>query len=266
MGRLHAFEFNDQPWLPEALRRAELDYLGFVIAKSRVFSTLAPRLAALVDASGHDRIIDICGGGGGPYPELLRAVDAVRGRPTELVLTDLHPNPGVLARLGDGAANIRVEPLPVDARHVPPSLAGARTLFDGLHHFRPADARALLADAAAARAPILVAEASERSVQAVIACLLIPLFVILVMPLVRPRSLWTLLLTYVVPLVPLLIMFDGLISCLRTYRVDELRALTAGLDDGYVWEAGAERRAGRAVTWLAGHPAEPSTRPPAADV
>lgn len=32
--RVHAFELNDQPWLPEALRRAETDYLGFVVAKA----------------------------------------------------------------------------------------------------------------------------------------------------------------------------------------------------------------------------------------
>jgi hypothetical protein len=138
---------------------------------------------------------------------------------------------------------------------VPPSLTGARTLFDGLHHFRPADARALLADAAAAGAPILVAEASERSVQAVIACLLIPLFVIVVMPWVRPRSLTALVLTYLIPIVPLLILWDGIVSCLRSYRVDELRALSDGLGSGYVWEAGAERSRGRAVTWLAGRPA-----------
>jgi hypothetical protein len=255
MGRLHAFEFNDQPWLPEVLRRAETDYLALVIRKARAFTPLAPRLAALVDAAGCDRIVDVCGGGGGPYPELLRLVDGIRGRPTELVLTDLHPNPGMLARVGAGNARITIVAEPVDARRVPASLDGARTLFDGLHHFRPADARALLADAAAARAPILVAEASERSVAAVIACLLIPLFVIVVTPFVRPRSLVALLLTYLVPIVPLLILWDGVVSCLRCYRLDELRALCAGLDENYVWEAGAERIHGRAVTWLAGRPA-----------
>ena len=49
------------------------------------------------------------------------------------------------------------------------------------------------------------------------------------------------------PLLPLCIFWDGLVSCLRTYRVDELRALVDGLDDGYRWEAGTVRKAGRNV-------------------
>lgn len=245
--RLHLFEFNDQPWLPETLRRAETGYLGVLIRKARVFAPLAPRLSALVDLcsgdDGRDRIVDLCSGGGGPYPDLLALVDGARGRATTLTLTDLHPN----AALGVVAA---------DARAVPPSLPGVRTLFDGLHHFAPADARAIFADAAAARAPILVGEASERSVPALIACLLIPLFVLLAMPFVTPRASLALLLTYVVPILPLIIFWDGLVSCLRTYRVDELRALVAGLDDGYAWEAGELRRAGRAVTFLVGRPTQ----------
>lgn len=108
-----------------------------------------------------------------------------------------------------------------------------RTLFDGLHHFAPADARAVLADAAAAREPILVAEASERSAAALV-------------------------LTYLVPLLPLCIFWDGLVSCLRTYRVDELRALVADLNDGYRWETGTVRKAGRNVTFLLGTPQLPA--------
>lgn len=254
MARVHAFELMDQPWWPERLRRAATDYLAFVVSKSGAFTPLAPRIAALVDGAAEPRIVDLCAGGGGPYPALLDAVDAARGgRATELVLTDLHPNSGAAARNDD--RRVRVEPRPVDALHVPPELAGVRTLFDGLHHFTPADARALLADAARSRAPILVAEASERSAAAIVGSIFIPLFVLLVMPLVRPRSLVALVLTYLVPILPLAIFWDGLISCLRTYRGDELRALVAGLDDGYRWEAGTVKKAGRNVTFLVGQPA-----------
>jgi hypothetical protein len=252
--RLQAFELNDQRWLPEALRRAETDYLAFVISKAGAFTPLAPRLAALLDGAGQDRIVDLCAGGGGPYPALAAAVDALRGRPSELVLTDLHPSPRALSRVEGSGVRARLEAEPVDALKVPAALGGVRTLFDGLHHFPPAEARALLADAARTGTPILVAEASERSLPALIATLLIPLSVLLVMPLVRPRSATTLLFTYVVPLLPLFIFWDGLISCLRTYRVDELRALVAGLDAGYTWEAGAVRKLGRAVTYLIGRP------------
>ena len=252
MRRVHAFELMDQPWWPSPLRRAATDYLAFVISKAGAFTPLSARLGALVDGAAEPRIVDLCAGSGGPYPALLDAVDAARaGRATELVLTDLHPS----ARSAAAAdPRVRSEPRAVDARQVPRELRGVRTLFDGLHHFAPADARAVLADAATARQPILVAEASERSPAAIIGSLFIPLFVLLVMPFVRPRSAAALLLTYLVPLLPLCIFWDGLVSCLRTYRVDELRALVDGLDDGYRWEAGSVRKAGRNVTYLVGTP------------
>jgi len=256
VGRVHAFELMDQSWWPERLRRAATDYLAFVISKSGAFTPLAPRLAQLVDGTAEGRIVDLCAGGGGPYPALLDAVDAARGgRKTALVLTDLRPNVDAGRRIGAGDARVTLEPRSVDALAVPPELGGVRTLFDGLHHFAPADARALLADAARSRAPILVAEASERSPAAIVASVFIPLFVLLVMPLVKPRSWPALALTYLVPILPLAIFWDGLVSCLRTYRVDELRALVAGLDDGYRWEAGTVKKAGRNITFLVGEPA-----------
>lgn len=42
-------------------------------------------------------------------------------------------------------------------------------------------------------------------------------------------------------------------SCLRTYRPDELLALTGGLD-GYRWEASELRTRGAIVTYLIGEP------------
>jgi hypothetical protein len=251
MRRLHSFELIDQPWWPAPLRRAATDYLAFIVTKAGVFTALAPRLAALVDGAPAPRIVDLCAGGGGPYPALLDAVDAARsGRATEVVLTDLHPH----ERMQSRDARVHVESRSVDARAVPGDLGGVRTIFDGLHHFAPAEARAVLADAARARTPILVAEASERAAAAIVGAIFIPLFVLLVMPLVRPRSWLALLLTYLVPILPLAIFWDGLISCLRTYRVDELRALVADLGDGYRWEAGSVRKAGRNITFLVGSP------------
>ena len=253
--RVHAFELMDQRWFPSRLREAATGYLAFVIAKSGAFSPLAPKLVELVDASGSDQIVDLCAGGAGPYPQLMQQVEALRDRPTELVLTDLRPSPNALVRIeGRTRGGARVESDAIDARQVPRRLRGVRTLFDGLHHFRPDDARRVLADAMEARASILVAEASERSVLAIVGAIFIPVFVALVMPFVRPRSWLTLALTYLLPLVPLAIFWDGLVSCLRTYRVDELRALTAGLDGGYQWEAGGIRRAGRTITFLVGRP------------
>ena len=87
---------------------------------------------------------------------------------------------------------------------------------------------------------------------------LIPLAVLMVTPFIRPFRPSRLLWTYLVPVVPFIVLFDGIISCLRTYNPSELEALTAELtsENKYVWQFG-EQKAEKSllpVTFLIGYP------------
>jgi len=63
-----------------------------------------------------------------------------------------------------------------------------------------------------------------------------PLFVALATPFIRPFRWGRLFWTYVVPLVPLTCLWDGLVSQLRAYTVEELDRLTGDLaPDSYQW-------------------------------
>jgi hypothetical protein len=253
MPRLHLLEWNDQPWLPAVLRRAETRYLAAALDLVRPFTALAPRIAALAAVTG-DRVVDLCSGGAGPWPHLAAAVTAARGAPVAVTLTDRFPDPAAFAAATAAEPAIRGEPTPVDATAVPAQLSGVRTLFDAFHHFRPAAARAILADAHDRGQPIVVAEVVRRRLAAVLPMLLvIPLLVLALTPRLRPVSGWQLVLTYLIPVVPLIVTWDGVVSALRAYRPGELRALTAGLD-GFSWEAGEVKARGAVVTYLIGAP------------
>ena len=78
-------------------------------------------------------------------------------------------------------------------------------------------------------------------------------------PFLRPFRWSRLLWTYLIPLVPVVTLFDGLVSCLRTYTVRELRELTERLDaNDYHWEIGTVK--GKTtpipITYLIGVPIE----------
>ncbi|MBN9687773.1 MULTISPECIES: hypothetical protein [unclassified Corallococcus] len=248
--RLHLFEFLDQSWLPTALRRGEVDYLHVVLDKTRPYDTVAPQLADLLRMSGTNRVIDLCSGTGGPWRTLLPALRRVHGE-AEVVLTDLHPTPAL--ELPEGA---RYHDTPVDVMRVPEELTGLRTLFEGLHHFRPKQAKALLADAATRGLPIAAFELTQRSLLYVLfqLLLIIPL-VWGFTPLIRPRSGWRFVFTYLIPIIPLLILWDGVVSSLRTYTPEDLDELTEGLDaHGYRWHSGVHKANGMTITYLIGLP------------
>jgi hypothetical protein len=248
MPRLHLFELCDQPWLPRVVRDAETRYLAAAIALGRPFKPLAPKIADAMAAARTDRIVDLASGGAGPWPALASDVASAGSRTPSVTLTDLFPNVDAYQRAG-----VAFEATPVDARNVPAHLDGVRTMFDGLHHLRPVDARAVLADAHRARQPIVIGEALSRRLPMLLSTLLIPLFVLLLTPRARPTPL-VLVLTYLVPILPLVIAWDGFVSCLRTYTPRELEAMTDGLD-GYRWEAGTVRHRGATMTYLVGAPA-----------
>jgi hypothetical protein len=252
--RLHLFELLDQEWYPTALRDHCTNYLATLGQRMGIFDGAAPLLLRGLEAGGTDTVLDLGSGGGGPLPRLGGILAKEHGRKVRVVQTDLFPN--TQARQRAIAAGAEYLEQPVDATKVPPDHRGMRTLFNALHHFRPEAARAVLADAQARGVPIGVFEVVERTPRGVLSSLFIPLLVLLFTPLIRPLTLPRLLLTYVVPLFPLVIFWDGLVSALRAHRPEELRQMTESLPrDGYTWEVGVARVQGKPpVTYVLGLP------------
>lgn len=255
MARVQAFEIHELPGCPDLFRRIATDYLRSVGEIFRAFEPIAPLLSGALRASDTRTVVDLCSGGGGPVVTLAQRARARLGEPVAVVLTDLFPNQRAFAwATTHSDLPVRGEPLPVDARNVPERLRGVRTMFDAFHHFAPAEARRILADAASKRTAILVVEATERSAGAVLGMILaVPLLVLLLTPFVRPFSFWRLVFTYLIPIAVPLIVFDGVVSCLRSYRLDELRALTDGLEnDDYRFHIGTKSSRGQKLTYVLG--------------
>jgi hypothetical protein len=260
MRRRHWFEIHELPGCPAIVRRLATDYLTAIGRLFRAFDPVVPLVERITKETSATRIVDLCAGAGGPSVFVATELARRGGPKLEVVLTDLYPNPHAEAQRSEHVT-VRAEPSAVDARAVPAELSGIRTLFDAFHHFEEPAARKILADAASSRAPLLIVEGTERSWPGVLSLLLIaPLLTLLLTPLVRPRTPWRFLLTYVVPLAPLLIAFDGVVSCLRTYTPQELERMTQGLAPDYRWEVGRLRGKGPPLTYLLGVPTAPGAR------
>ena len=244
MKRCHLVELEDLLWWPRTFRDAATDYLVAAIRLGKVYNGLVPRLAAAVRESGATQIVDLCSGGGGPWPDLLPALRA-SGVDVQVCLTDKYPNSAALYRVAGTTTGVTVEEQSVSATEVPDRLPGFRTVFTAFHHFRPDDARSILAAAVRDREGIFIAEPGPRSAAALATQTIVPLGVLLLTPMIRPFRWSRLFWTYLVPVLPLAILFDGVVSCLRMYTPDELLAMGREVGgDEYTWEAGFERLAG----------------------
>ena len=238
MRRAHLVELHDLPACPRSLRDALTDFLKFALDLGRSYEPAGPMLRDAVRRAGAARVVDLCSGAGGPWSWLARDL----GVP--VVLTDLYPS-----------RTAAVHPTPVDARAVPAALNGFRTLFTSFHHFRPNEAREIIADAVRQGQGIAIFEAARRRPFDIALVALTWLGVLAATPFIRPFRWSRLLWTYLPPVLPLVGTFDGVVSCLRCYSPPELHELVQGFD-GYDWDIGTtrSRRSPLHMTYLIGVP------------
>lgn len=266
MRRRHGIEIHEQAWCPASLRDAATDFLQFAANVGAHYRNTVPILRSALQETAARRVVDLCSGGGGPWLTLHRELAREPRARLPITLTDLHPNREAFRHAAERTGGVlRGSDEPVDATRVPAALDGFRTLFGSFHHFRPEAARGILQDAVAKKQGIGVFDASREPAM-LLTVLLGPLLVLALVPFIRPFRLSRLVWTYLIPALPLLATFDGIVSCLRCYTPDELRALSNGLEGvPYHWETGRAPMpmAPFHVTYLVGWPSEPASSGPA---
>lgn len=263
MQRLHLFELEDFGWLPAPIRDGGTDFLDFLFDRLGFYDGVAPKLVDLLRRTGAERVIDLASGGGGGTLQLRRHVRAA-GLTTEFVFSDGFPNEAGRARvaaLADPVARYLAEPL--DAMGGGGQESGVRTMSGALHHFTPDAVSQILAGIVQRRAPLAFFDVASSPALRKLPLLLAPIAMsvnmlmlfaatLVVVPFLRPFRLSRLPLTYLLPLIPTLVAWDGTVSALRAYSPDELLTLARAVPgaDSYRWDAGV---AGSAL-YLTGEP------------
>lgn len=254
MRRIQFIEIHEQPWLPTLLRDEITDALQYGLNLFKGYVPVAPKLQRALDGTNSRSIVDLCSGGGGPWAHLSQKIHGRDGG-LQILLTDKFPNASAVRNVTANSENqIRSYPNSVDATNVPRELKGLRTMFTSFHHFSPNEARAILQNAVDAKEGIGIFELTKRSPAAMVFIVAWAMILCACTPWIRPFRWSRLLWTYLVPIIPLVLLFDGIVSCLRTYRPEELRGIVEDLNaPGYQWEVG-EQNEKATITYLIGFP------------
>jgi hypothetical protein len=255
-GRFDVTEIHESARFPETLRDGVTDGLEIILGVGNIYRPIAARLGRAISAAGAHCVIDLCSGGGGPWVWLHRFLRRQISTPLGIYLTDKFPNIAAFQRAqaaSDGA--IRYCEKSIDVTALPGELAGFRTVFTSFHHFAPNDAAAILQNAVDARQGIAIFEAARRRFFGVLLTLLMPVGALVCTPLLRPFRASRLFFTYLVPIIPFVLWFDGVLSCLRAYSVEELTDMVSRLNaEDYKWEIGEEPDWLAPITYVIGYP------------
>jgi hypothetical protein len=249
-------EIHDHPAFPPLLRDLFTDALQSIWGFSNSYGAIAPRLRALIDQLGTHQILDLCSGAGGPLITLAPRLQSAADLTLHICLTDKYPNHQALERASLNST-FSYESRSIDAANVPADLPGLRTIFSSFHHFNHLEARNILADAFHQHKAIAIFELANPALKTMLITCSIPFLAMFLSLRARPFRWSRLIFTYIIPIIPFALCYDGIISCFRSYSQQELHTLVEGLSTPtYQWDIGEDRSGLLPVTYLIGSPTQ----------
>ncbi len=256
---IHLFEFEDFKWFPNAIRAGGTDYLRHFFKATNLYKPVIPLILNALEKSNETTIIDLCSGGGGPIEEVYKNLKKSAGQNFSIILTDKFPNINAYNYLKSKTkGQISFKNFSVDAEKVPMELKGFRTIFSAIHHFRPQAIKHILKNAVDSNTGIGIFDGGDKNILLLPGIIILhPIALFICTPFFKPFKFSRIFFTYIIPLIPLLTVWDGCVSILRLYKPKQLLKLAMEVENkNYVWKAGkVKNRFGLNVAYLIGYPA-----------
>jgi hypothetical protein len=260
MKRYHIYEIADKFSFPSTLRKLVTDILEFIVVRFRIYEPVIPLIKEVMQHMKTTQIIDLCSGSSGPWSQIQVQLQEQQ-ESVCVTLTDKYPNLPAFEKIRERSGNkIQYISEAVDATNIPAYLKGMRTIFSAFHHFEPDAARKILQNTVNSRSAIGVFEFSEKRVDKIPFAFLLPLFVFLITPFMKPRTFKSIFWVNIIPIIPWVLTYDAVISFLKTYSPKDLKELVRGINsEGYVWKIGQVASTLRSIkiTYLIGFPKDP---------
>ncbi len=257
MKRFHLFEFEDFPWFPKLIRDGGTDFLGFMLKTMKFYEPVIPILEDLVKETGHHHIVDLCSGNGGPISLISKQIN--QDMQMRYTLTDKFPNISAYKtyeKETKGRISYLTEPLDVLIDSI--NINGIRTIFTAIHHFKPSDVKIILKNVVDDQMPIAIFDGGNKHIGSILAILLThPILFLFGTPFITPFKWSRILFTYLIPLIPLYAIWDGMVSVLRLHTPDALLQFAQEVDteQHFQWSSGkTKNRLGFSVAYLIGKP------------
>lgn len=258
MKRYHLFEFADLKWFPSILRKCLMDFLRDFIELTEVYRPVVPFLKNCLQETNQFKIIDMASGGGGALVHLENDINkTTQEKIIPIVLSDIYPQIESWKWIKNHHPNIDFILQPIDITNPPNTLEfeGLHTLFSCLHHLKESQINQLLQRTIQNKQTIVIFEgASKRWIEILAAIFLLPIGVFLRALFVRPFCFWRVIFTYIIPILPFLMAWDGTVSILRLYPTSYWQKWATS-SPSFTWKTGIIRsHFGLEVRYLFGRP------------
>ncbi len=227
----YLFEFCDQPWVPNGARECLYETMDACNSGLRSFNR---QVAQTVTKMAHNHqlhtIVELGAGRAPITSELVKREDTVG---IKIVACDLVPNLAAFRKLATDHPD-RVFPIytPVDLTQPQVALNDAVLVLAGVMHHIPFELRLkVIQTLFATNSQVTIFEPLLRTRLSIFLALL-SFFPALLLPLTffsRPGKMRRFLWCWIIPIAPYMFAWDGVVSCLRQWRMSEWQRVFATL-------------------------------------
>jgi len=227
MKRVHIPQISNQTWFPSFLRQHIHEFMTWFVGKVGAAKPFMPIIEE-----------------GLQYADQIIEIEQTVGAGFETIIPYL-----------DAAVPIKT----VGLKGFSVNQKGLYISVNAFHQLRETEAQYLLEEIAKSRNPVAIVEGNNDSLWQVFGMtIIVPLTVLLTAPFVKPFRFSRLILTYLIPILPIVTFIDGAIALTRLYATSDLDELSGSIkESNYTWRSGKlDNGRGGKIIYLLGYPEE----------
>ena len=226
--RRHLFEFGDQAWMRGWFREIYNDALNMGEKAGGHYRRMAPHFARWAADAKSETVLDLASGGAGPLVTMLEQAAKEKLHMPRIICSDLYPDTVRLKHLRDryGVNKLDFINTPVSALDTHPELPTLRSICTAFHHFPANMATRIVETAVHEGQGLFILEPFKRDTRHFMMVLLTGPWIFMLTPFFSERfSFRKLLFCTLLPIVPVMIWWDGVISVLRIHAPEEVEQM-----------------------------------------
>ena len=230
MKRHHLIEFNERSECPKFIRDSVVETLGLGLRWVKMGNIIGPPFAEFIQRAKVSKVLDLCTGTGVPISLLADWLNKNGEKAPSFVVSDLFPNHESFEDITqqDGLSIESVSES-VNALDVDTTIEhDTRTIINSFHHFTPDMAEAILDDTVEKKKSIFIYEGFRRDPMGLAPTGPWMTLALLTNPWIAQRSrLFKIIFSFLIPIIPLIAMWDGFVSTLRVHTQEDLMGMTS---------------------------------------
>lgn len=231
MKRIKTKEIHERSWCPELFRDSLTEFLSIVWTMG-VYKQAIDKINRLVCAWKIKTIVDLCSGAGDYIPEVLKKIKSADEN-SEVVIykTDLYPNKRFF-NTEDKQIKYWQKSLPADKAF--DQFDALFCMFSALHHFDENELLKIFSHAAKNSKGFAFFDVSQRRWWTdIIPNIFLPGMLWCVAPFLKHFSWKHFIFIYLIPIIPVIVFIDGILSRMRAYKKEELQCLADRVTRNY---------------------------------